>query len=180
MSKNIRFRGESSEDNQTLNLILPDFVLCLRDFSLKLKKDGRNLTENGYLEESLAENKSRAPVFNKPRECIRKFFPKRECFAFPVPGDGDVLENLENLSFNDLSGNFQEVTTRFVSFIYSKPPKELLASKPVSGQSKIIIKRTQTKCPFYKQIILSVQWKISFKRNLISIRKIVFIIYIFG
>ena len=145
MAKNIRFRGESSEDNQALNMILPDFVLCLRDFSLKLRNRDRMLTANEYLEESLVENKSKAIQFNKPRECIRKYFPKRECFAFPVPGDENVLENLDRLSLNDLSVRFQEVTTRFVSFIYSKPPKELLASKPVSGESKKNLIRNKLK-----------------------------------
>jgi hypothetical protein len=107
----------------------------LRDFSLKLIKDGKKISENDYLEQSLAENKSKAERFNKPRECIRKFFPKRQCFAFPVPGDGDVLENLETLKFSDLSEKFKDVTIKFVSFIYKIPPKELLASKPVNGQS---------------------------------------------
>jgi hypothetical protein len=136
MAKNIRYRGKSSEDNAILNLILPDFVLCLRDFSLKMMKDGKRISDNDYLELSLADKKGKAEHFNKPRECIRKYFPKRMCFAFPVPGDGDVLENLETLKFSDLSDRFKDVTSRFVSHIYCVPPKELLASKPVNGQSK--------------------------------------------
>jgi hypothetical protein len=97
---------------------------------------GKKITENEYLEQSLADNKNQAEQFNKPRECIRKYFRKRECFAFPVPGDGDVLENLETLRLSDLSTRFKEATARFVSYIYSLPPKELLVSKPVKGQSK--------------------------------------------
>ncbi|XP_060572446.1 guanylate-binding protein 1-like [Ruditapes philippinarum] len=134
MASNIRYRGKSSEDNELINLIIPDFVLCLRDFSLKLIKDGNKITENDYLEQSLAENKSKADQFNKPRACIRKYFTKRECFAFPVPGDADVLENLETLSFTQLSTRFKDVTSRFTSFIYSIPPKTLVISKPINGQ----------------------------------------------
>ncbi|XP_060575210.1 guanylate-binding protein 1-like [Ruditapes philippinarum] len=134
MEKNIRFRGESSEDNKTLNLILPDFVLCLRDFSLKLVINGKTISANDYLEVCLAENKSKAEYFNKPRECIRKNFQKRMCFAFPVPGDSDVMDNLETLSFDDLSTKFKDVTSRFLSHIYSVPPKKLLTSKPVNGR----------------------------------------------
>ncbi|XP_053376380.1 guanylate-binding protein 1-like isoform X2 [Mercenaria mercenaria] len=134
MAKNIRYRGESSEDNKTLNLILPDFVLCVRDFSLKLSKGGKKITEDEYLEQSLAEKKGKEEKFNKPRECIRKYFPQRKCFTLPVPGDGDVLENLETLQFTDLSDKFKEATMRFVSYVYSKQPKELLTSKPVNGQ----------------------------------------------
>jgi hypothetical protein len=136
MAKNIRFRGESSEDNKSLNLILPDFVLCLRDFSLKLVIDEKTISANEYLEISLAENKGKAVIFNKPRECIRKYFQNRMCFAFPVPGDGDVIENMETLSFDKLSVKFKDATSLFVSHIYSIPPKDLLASKPVTGPSK--------------------------------------------
>ncbi|XP_060605755.1 guanylate-binding protein 1-like [Ruditapes philippinarum] len=134
MASNIRFRGQSSEDNQSISLILPDFVLCLRDFCLKLIKDGKKITENDYLEQTLAENKNKAEQFNKPRECIRNNFTRRECFAFPFPCNIDDLENLETLSFTDLSAKFQDVTTRFTSYIYTIPPKELLASKPLNGQ----------------------------------------------
>jgi hypothetical protein len=91
MAKNIRYRGQSSEDNQMLNLILPDFVLCVRDFTLELEFDGKVISSNEYLETSLASKKGKASKFNKPRECIRKYFPKRECFAFPMPGDTSVI-----------------------------------------------------------------------------------------
>ena len=119
MAKTIRYRGKASEDNQMLKLILPHFVLCLRDFGLKMQKNGKDLSENEYLEDCLAENNSRTEDFNKPREYIRTYFPKRECFAFPVPGDGNVIENLENIEFTDLSEKFKGTASRFVSYIHS-------------------------------------------------------------
>ncbi|XP_060552254.1 guanylate-binding protein 6-like [Ruditapes philippinarum] len=139
MASNIRFRGLSSKDNQSINLILPDFVLCLRDFTLKLMKDGKKISENEYLEQSLAEDENKTEQFNKPRACIRNNFPRRECFAFPFPCNIDDLEKLETLSLNDLSARFQEVTTRFTSYIYTIPPKELLGSKPLNGQMFITL-----------------------------------------
>ncbi|XP_052760423.1 guanylate-binding protein 1-like [Mya arenaria] len=135
MSKNIRFGRRCDEDNLLLQSVLPGFVLALRDFSLRLIKDDRQITSDEYLEESLANRTTKGVSFNKPRECIRKFFPqdKRRCFAFPAPGDIDVLENLENLTFQDLTKRFQTVTTMFVSYIYSQGPKQLQVSKPVNG-----------------------------------------------
>ncbi|XP_060551714.1 guanylate-binding protein 1-like [Ruditapes philippinarum] len=145
MAKSIKFRGKASEDNQWIGQILPDFVLCLRDFSLKLISAGKKISENEYLEQSLADNECQAEEFNKPRECIRKYFRKRECFAFPVPGDGDVLENLETLRLSDLSTRFKEATARFVSYIYSLPPKELLVSTPVKGRMfKVLVEEYVT------------------------------------
>ncbi|XP_052759919.1 guanylate-binding protein 2-like [Mya arenaria] len=54
MSKNIRFGRRCDEDNLLLQSVLPGFVLALRDFSLKLIKDGRQISSDEYLEESLA------------------------------------------------------------------------------------------------------------------------------
>ncbi|WAR13702.1 GBP2-like protein [Mya arenaria] len=135
MSKSIRFSGRCDEDNLLLQSVLPGFVLALRDFSLKLFKDGRQITPDEYLEESLESKTGKDGSFNKPRECIRKFFPrdKRRCFAFPVPGDIDVLENIEGLSLHNLSPRFQIVVREFVSYIYDQSPKQLQVSKPVNG-----------------------------------------------
>ncbi|XP_060587123.1 guanylate-binding protein 1-like [Ruditapes philippinarum] len=134
IAKNIKYKGKSSEDNQELNLIMPDFVLCLRDFRLKLIKNGKMISENEYLEQSLSDKSGKSEKYNKPREVIKKYFQNRRCFAFPVPGGEDVMENLERLRLCELSPKFKEVTTRFVSYIYSIQPKKLLTSKPINGQ----------------------------------------------
>ncbi|XP_052760692.1 guanylate-binding protein 1-like isoform X1 [Mya arenaria] len=135
MSKNIKFGGRCDEENLLLQSVLPGFVLALRDFSLKLMKDGRKITPDEYFEESLESKTDKSVSFNKPRECIRKFFQqdKRRCFAFPPPGDIDILENLECLTFEDLSKRFQTVAAMIVSYIYSQKPKQLQVSKPVNG-----------------------------------------------
>ncbi|WAR13704.1 GBP1-like protein [Mya arenaria] len=118
--------------------VLPGFVLALRDFSLKLVKDGSQITPDAYLVESLESKTGKDVFFNKPRECIRKFFPqdKRRCFAFPAPGDIDIVENLERLTLQDLSKRFQKITGEFVSYIYCQKPKQLQVSKPVNGSNQ--------------------------------------------
>ncbi|WAR13932.1 GBP3-like protein [Mya arenaria] len=135
MSKSIRFGRRCDENNLLLQSILPGFVLALRDFSLKFIKGKRQLTPDEYLEEGLENKPEKRAYFNKPRECIRKFFPqeKRKCFAFPVPGDADTLENLDSLKFQDLSHRFQTVATQFVSYIYRQEPKQLQVSELVNG-----------------------------------------------
>lgn len=139
IAKNIRFKGGSSTYNDNINLVLPDFVLCVRDFSLKLSKGGKEMSEDEYLEHGLAKQEDRDETFNKPRECIRKFFKVRRCFTFPVPGDADVLENLGKLPLKNLSSKFRKATKRFVCHIYSLQPKDILASKPINGQMFIAL-----------------------------------------
>ncbi|XP_052820911.1 guanylate-binding protein 3-like [Mya arenaria] len=135
MGKNIRYGGKCNEDNNLLHCVLPGFVLALRDFTLKMIIDGRKVTPDEYLDVSLQNKTRKDGSFNKPLECIRKFFPqdKRRCFAFPVPGDGDTLESIDSLKLHDLSKTFQGVAAKFVSYIFSQEPKQLQVSKPVNG-----------------------------------------------
>ncbi|XP_052819758.1 guanylate-binding protein 1-like [Mya arenaria] len=143
VSRNIKFGGRCGEGNSLLQCVLPGFVLALRDFSLRLIKGGRQITSDEYLEEYLESNTRKDVSFNKPRECIRKFFPqdKRRCFAFPTPGDSETLEKLESLTFEELSPRFKTVTTLFVSYIYSQEPKQLQVSKPINGPMFVTLTR---------------------------------------
>ncbi|XP_052760703.1 guanylate-binding protein 2-like [Mya arenaria] len=135
MSKNIRFGGKCGEDNYLLQCVLPGFVLALRDFSLKPIMNGQKVTIDDYLEEILKSDTGKGDAFNKPRKCISNFFPKEKlrCFGFPVPGDGEVLDNLDSLTVQDLSKKFQDVASEFASYIYHQEPKKLQVSKPVNG-----------------------------------------------
>ncbi|XP_053386665.1 guanylate-binding protein 1-like [Mercenaria mercenaria] len=139
MSKNIKFKKREEMDQYSdaeLALILPTFVLCVRDFTLELKKDGVELTEDQYLEDCLElkpEKDSTNEKFNKPRECIIKYFPTRKCFTFDRPGDKKVIQRLESISTKELSKSFVDDTERFMHFVYECKGKVLLGSKPVRG-----------------------------------------------
>ncbi|XP_052790073.1 guanylate-binding protein 3-like [Mya arenaria] len=141
IAKNIRFGGRCDENNSMLTSILPGFVLVLRDFSLKLESEGKDITEDEYLEICLENDDSLGEDFNKPLESIKRFFPsdKRKCFALPVPGDVEVLEKLEKLQFHELSKRFQDTTSEFVEFIFNQEPKEHMSSKPVTGSMLAVL-----------------------------------------
>ncbi|XP_053390814.1 guanylate-binding protein 1-like [Mercenaria mercenaria] len=135
MSRNIRFDGRCDENNEALKAVLPEFVLCLRDFHFSLFVDGVGmLTEDEYLAYCLKHEENMDESYNKPIQCIRDFFSSKKCFTLPFPCDGDTLAKLETRKFDQLSKSFQEATARFVSYIYSKDPKELIVSKPVNGK----------------------------------------------
>lgn len=138
MSKNIRFRNRTeSVDDEQLGMILPTFVLCLRDFSLELEKDGNKITPDVYLEDCLKlkqGNDSTTIKYNRPRECIRKYFCKRKCFVFDRPGGRKVLQQLECIPLEDLSDEFIEETNLFLDYMYACESKVLLNSKPVNGR----------------------------------------------
>ncbi|XP_053391322.1 guanylate-binding protein 1-like [Mercenaria mercenaria] len=139
MSKNINFKSRSEMDQYSgdkLALILPTFVLCVRDFSLALVKDGVKISADQYLEDCLDLKPGKdndAEKYNRPRKCIRKYFPTRRCFTFDRPGDREIMQKLETVHVKDLSKSFVEDTECFIHFVYGCKGKVLLSSKPVRG-----------------------------------------------
>ncbi|XP_076402946.1 guanylate-binding protein 6-like [Peromyscus maniculatus bairdii] len=101
----------------------PDFIWTVRDFMLRLKLNGEDITEDQYLENALKlipGNHPRVQASNLPRECIRHFFPKRKCFVFDRPTDDkELLQKIETISEDQLDPKFQEQTRAFVSYIFT-------------------------------------------------------------
>uniref|UniRef100_H0WNQ3 GB1/RHD3-type G domain-containing protein n=1 Tax=Otolemur garnettii TaxID=30611 RepID=H0WNQ3_OTOGA len=101
----------------------PDFVWTVRDFSLELKLNERVITEDEYLENALQLIPGNNPKIlnsNMPRECIRRFFPKRKCFVFdrPTSNTKDLL-HLEDIPEDQLEGNFRVQCANFCSYIFT-------------------------------------------------------------
>ncbi|XP_037364053.2 guanylate-binding protein 6-like, partial [Talpa occidentalis] len=115
----------SDEKNDSAEFVsfFPDFVWAVRDFTLELELDGHPITEDEYLENALKLIKGEIPKMqnsNLPRECIRKFFPKRKCFVFDRPtSDKKLLHHLEKVLENQLDLNFQEQSRKFCSYIFT-------------------------------------------------------------
>ena len=64
----------------------PKFLWLLRDFALELKENGRDITENEYLENRLSNfSKSTNERNNKVREALLKYFPQRELLTMVRP-----------------------------------------------------------------------------------------------
>ncbi|XP_040091800.1 guanylate-binding protein 6-like, partial [Oryx dammah] len=72
---------------------------------------------------------------NMPRQCIRKFFPKRKCFVFDRPtNDRKLLLRVGELSDNQLDVNFQKQSKDFCSYIFTHAkPKTLREGITVTG-----------------------------------------------
>ena len=66
----------------------PLFIFALRDFSLDLEIDGKEVTADEYLEHCLAlkkDDSDAAKSYNKCRIYLRKYFKRRKCFTFDRP-----------------------------------------------------------------------------------------------
>ncbi|XP_043732464.1 guanylate-binding protein 6-like [Cervus elaphus] len=115
--------SDDVEDSVEFVRFFPDFVWAVRDFMLELELNGNPITEDEYLENALKLIPDANPQIqnsNLPRECIRKFFPKRKCFVFDRPASNRrQLLHLEEIPENQLDGNFQKQSKVFCSYIYT-------------------------------------------------------------
>ncbi|XP_045197372.2 guanylate-binding protein 1-like isoform X2 [Mercenaria mercenaria] len=135
LSKNMKVTSSSSSDER-LDCIMPQFVLCLRDFNLELRIDGKEITEDEYLEDCLKTKEVETPEdekYNRPRECIKKYFTRRKVFTFDRPAGRSVMRRLDTAQDEDLNEEFIQETERFMSYVYDCPEKVLLNKLPVSG-----------------------------------------------
>ena len=95
----------------------PQFIIALRDFSLLLEIDGKEVTADEYLEYSLVSRKGDEEI-NYTRECIKKYFKHRRCFTFDRPASRRKLMMLDQVKDSELSEDFVEEMERFTQFIY--------------------------------------------------------------
>lgn len=72
----IRAKGGSLNDQDSaLGLMTPKFLWLLRDFALELNENGRDITENEYLESRLSNFSRSSNQRNKRvREALLKYF----------------------------------------------------------------------------------------------------------
>ncbi|CAN2390882.1 GTPase activity, partial [Pristimantis euphronides] len=110
---------------------LPLLVWTLRDVTLRLEIDGRPVTANEYLENSLRVIKSvktiKTQEQNKARTTIRKCFPKRKCFVFEIPSsDKEVLSRMDQVPEEELQSRFVEETQNFCQFVLEEVPAKCL------------------------------------------------------
>ncbi|MDR3738426.1 MAG: hypothetical protein P4L40_05340 [Terracidiphilus sp.] len=62
--------------------MFPSFMWVVRDFGVKLERDGRRITSRDYLEDALkaeAGVSEATEAKNSVRAVIRSFFPDRDC-----------------------------------------------------------------------------------------------------
>ncbi|XP_031662175.1 guanylate-binding protein 1 isoform X2 [Oncorhynchus kisutch] len=128
---------EEGEGTQFVQFF-PNFVWTVRDFTLKLEIDGREITPDQYLENSLQLKKGTSKKindYNLPRECIRNFFPSRKCFVFPSPTTPDNMHRLDSMDEAELSERFREVADTFCRFIFQESRmKTVIGGHTLTGE----------------------------------------------
>ncbi|CAM4570611.1 unnamed protein product [Leuciscus chuanchicus] len=118
----VRSSDEDTDNSSEFVKFFPSFIWAVRDFTLELKIDDKDATENEYLEFALKlkHGTSRNVMeHNLPRECIKKFFPSRMCITFPFPTAPEKVSCLDSLNPADLSSEFLKVADHFCKIVFN-------------------------------------------------------------
>ncbi|XP_035170178.1 guanylate-binding protein 1-like [Oxyura jamaicensis] len=134
-------------------LYFPTFVWAVRDFTLQLEVDGKEISEDEYLENALKlkdGSSQEAQSYNRLRECIHQLFSERKCFVFDQPARKRDLPRLEELPDEMLDPEFQQQVENFCSYMRQNCPP-----KTISGGHKITGSRLGTLVVSYVEAIQS-------------------------
>ncbi|XP_073491503.1 guanylate-binding protein 5-like isoform X2 [Aquarana catesbeiana] len=163
--KKLRFVGElagmikvKSKDNENdegqFSRHFPAFIWAVRDFTLMLELDGKEITEDEYLENALlpqewesTEGTSNIQEYNRCRDAIRMYFSTRNCFVFDLPsGDKKVLQKMDTVKDEELASSFVDQCQKFCDYIYKNSEVKVLDDiKLVSGEilGQLVYKYTE-------------------------------------
>ncbi|XP_036372266.1 guanylate-binding protein 2-like [Megalops cyprinoides] len=127
LSKHIKISSGKSEKEASVEFahVFPHFVWAVRDFMLELELNGKIITADEYLENSL-KIKVEASNRKDPRNYIQKYFPSRKCFVFDQPASKAKLKKIEQLSDNDLDPAFVEQTSHFCNYIFTHSCEKII------------------------------------------------------
>eukprot|EP00079_Xenopus_tropicalis_P027276 XP_012821516.1 PREDICTED: guanylate binding protein 5 isoform X1 [Xenopus tropicalis] len=129
---------EEDDESGEFKRFFPSFIWCVRDFTLKLEKNGSPITEDQYLLDALELKKGvgkKVQDYNLPRQCIRHYFHSHKCFVFDRPASTLALQRLEELQESELEPKFVEKAAEFCSCIYGKSnAKTLVGGYTVTGR----------------------------------------------
>ena len=113
LTKHIHVRSQSSrEDSGTeYNQFFPHFLWVVRDFTVKLEREGRKISSRDYLEDALKPEEGVSEATeqkNSVRMLLRNFFPERDCVTVVRPvSDEAKLMNLSAVPPEQLRPEFR-------------------------------------------------------------------------
>ncbi|OQR87998.1 guanylate-binding protein [Achlya hypogyna] len=129
--------GDASASSASLAEFFPAFLWVVRDFTLQLEENGREITPRDYLEKALKPQPGTSDDSmhkNEVRALLSSFFPNRDCLTMVRPlNDESLLRELPKQPLESLRPEFQaQLTTLHHKVFDSLKPKKLMA-KALSG-----------------------------------------------
>ena len=140
LSKHFQTQKHRSQNSKS-EFHFPRFVFVLRDVTLDLEIDGRDVDADEYLEHAITlkpGSSEKVRSFNTTRQCIRTNFEIRKCFTFVPPVmDPKRMRCLDQVRTDELCPDFREETGKFVEYIFNKSSALRVRGKCLTGSGKV-------------------------------------------
>ena len=139
-------QGGKEDTGTEFSQFFPSFMWVVRDFAVKLEKDGRKISSREYLEDALRPEEGMTEAIeskNAVRMLLRNFFPERDCLCMVRPvadekalmalgsgaGGDDKMKELESSLRPEFKSQVEALRKKVVA---GARPKTLFG-KPLSG-----------------------------------------------
>jgi hypothetical protein len=138
----------STKSNNQMSSFMPNFIWCLRDFSLKLEyENGQPMTEAQYLENSLTfipqkdgKQEKKSNDKNAIRECIKTYFPRRDCACLVRPtNEESELQNIDSISENKLRPQFLKQMNALTEKILNGVQPKRIMNQSLNGDRFVLL-----------------------------------------
>ncbi|XP_075912875.1 guanylate-binding protein 3-like [Petromyzon marinus] len=135
MTEHVQTKKTQTEDEQKLGLhnYFPNFIVCIRDFTLELEINSTPCTSDEYLEDCL--NAPELENLRKQREMLRTCFKNRKCFVFKRPVEEELINTLENVPDDELRPVFLDTANRFKEYVLQTSTVKQVDSVTLTGHS---------------------------------------------
>jgi hypothetical protein len=139
----------STKSNTPMSSFMPNFIWCLRDFSLKLEfENGQPMTEAQYLENALNfiptqktdKDNKKSDEKNSIRECIKTFFPRRDCACLVRPtNEESELQRVDSISETKLRPQFVKQMSALTEKILTGVQPKRIMNQSVTGERFVML-----------------------------------------
>ncbi|XP_073491496.1 guanylate-binding protein 1-like isoform X2 [Aquarana catesbeiana] len=177
LAEMIKIKSKDNENNEgQFSRHFPAFIWVVRDFTLMLELDGKEITEDDYLENALLPQKPESTEeCNRCRDTIRMYFSTRKCFVFDLPsGNKKVLQRMDEVSEEEVSPGFMAQCQTFCEYIYKNAEVKFLDDiKPVCGKilGQLVYKYTEAITSFSVVCMEDTLISISEMENKVAVQK---------
>jgi hypothetical protein len=132
LSNFIKVRADKEQAHQ----VTPKFLWLLRDFALELKENGRDITDNEYLENRLCNfSRSTNERNRKVREALLKHFQQRDLLTLVRPvEEEEMLGKMDRLNFLQFRKEFREKAAILKTKVFQETPAKQINNKCITGK----------------------------------------------
>ncbi|KAF0719722.1 Aste57867_844 [Aphanomyces stellatus] len=137
LSKHIQTTSQSQSNPSALHEYFPSFLWVVRDFTLQLQDQGKEITSKQYLENALKpQGGFNADVAGRDqiRMLLSDFFRDRDCVTLVRPVEDEAqLRNLPNIPYGELREEFRSKFDAMKKRLFEKAQPKSLFGKALNG-----------------------------------------------